>query len=226
MLIEADVWEDGSQGSISVQLAADHAKESKELRMPPEPPTQPRSLAVWPSLQPCDDEEARSLPAAAKELGFSVNDVLEELRQGGQRQLTWSDGSTTLVRLELGADELELCQEVGTSLRFAVMLRAQSDDGSFDVRLPVRVDALDAGGTIGEIRIESAQPEVPYPVSEQANGAGSGFAADDYRALLVSIDWTHQGAHDTGSLSLRGVDAALPDESGSYPSSALTSGRW
>jgi hypothetical protein len=94
------------------------------------------------------------------------------------------------------------------------------------VRLPVRVEALDAGGSIGAISIESAQPEVPYAVSEEANGAGAGFAADDYRAVLVSLEWTHAGARDTGTLSLRGVDAALPDPSGSYPSSPISSGRW
>ena len=76
------------------------------------------------------------------------------------------------------------------------------------------------------VTITSAQPEVPYAVSEQANGAGSAFAADDYRAVLVSIEWTHAGGLDTGSLSLRGVDAALPDRNGFYPSSAIDSGRW
>jgi hypothetical protein len=223
--LNAELWEGGSAGSLSVYVGASHAKESKALRAPPLAATQPGSLAAWPSAAACEGAAA-SLPSDARVLGFSVQDVLAELREGGPRQLTWSNGSTMSMRLELDADEAELCQEVGEALSFAVTLRAQSDDGGLDVRLPVRVDALDAGGRIGEINIESAEPDAPYPIAAGATGAGTSVDMEGYRAVLVGLEWTHARDRDTGTLSLRGVDAQAPDRDGAYPSTAITSGRW
>jgi hypothetical protein len=42
----------------------------------------------------------------------------------------------------------------------------------------------------------------------------------------VGLEWTHDGASDSGELSLRGVDARAPDVNGAYPSTALASARW
>jgi hypothetical protein len=221
---EADIWQDGSVGSLSVHVGASHAQESKELRPPPPDPEQPGPLAAWPSLSSCESA-AVALPTSAKVLGFSVDDVLEQLRAGAPRTLTWSDGSMTAVRLELGAEKPELCQEVEERLRFRALLRARSDDGSLDLRLPVQVDALDVGGSIGDISVENVDPEVPYPL-ERSAGAGASFDAQGYRAVLVGLEWSIAGGRDTGWLSLRGVDATQPNASGSYPSTELTSVRW
>ena len=219
--IEADVWEGGSDGSVSVQLRASHARASSELRLPPDPPAQPGIIAAWPSMAACD-ADSRALPTDAKVLGFSVDDVLAELRRGEPRQAVWSDGSQAPLALELDTEASELCQRVGESLSFTATLRARSDDG-LDLRSAVRIEALDAGGRVGTIRIESAEPNSPHPFAGALSGpAGSG----GYDAVLVGVDWTHDGSADSGSLSLRGVDASAPDTSGVYPSSALTSARW
>jgi hypothetical protein len=221
--LEADVWEGGSAGSLSIYVGASHARPSKELRAPPSEAEQPGQLAAWPSAQSCEGT-ALALPTNARVLGFSVDDVLEQLRADGSRQLTWSDGRVTPVRLELDAAESELCQEIGEHLSFGLTLRARSEDGSLDVRLPVQVDALDAGGTIGDIAIESAEPDAPYPVARAVEGAR--VDTEGYRSVLVDLEWSHAGDRDSGSLSLRGVDAAQPDANGTYPSTPITSGRW
>jgi hypothetical protein len=92
--------------------------------------------------------------------------------------------------------------------------------------LPVRVNAVDAGGSIGDISIESAEPDAPYPIAGGATGAGTNVDMEGYSAVLVGLEWTHARDRDTGMLSLRGVDAAAPDRNGVYPSTAITSGRW
>ena len=186
--LDADVWQGGSVGSLSVHLGARHAKESKALRAPPSEPEQPGPLAAWPSSSSCDGA-AVALPTSAKVLGFSVDDVLDWLRDGGPPELTWSDGSATAVQLELSAEEQELCQEVGERLRFSVMLRARSQDGSLDVRLPLRVDALGAGGTLGDISVESADPEAPHVIERSASAI---VEAEGYRAVLVSLELVHR----------------------------------
>jgi hypothetical protein len=221
--LEADVWQGGSVGSLSVHVGARHAKESKALRGPPSDPEQPGPLAAWPSLASCEGS-AMLLPTSAKVLGFSVDDVLEQLRAGGPPQLTWSDGSVTAVRLELGGEEPELCQEVEDGLRFSAMLRARSEDGSFEVRLPVRIDASGAGGAVGDIRVEGADPDAPYVI--EGSALRSRFEAEGYRAVLVGLEWSIVGGRDTGWLSLRGIDATQPSGDGTYPSTELTSVRW
>lgn len=222
---EADLWEGGSRGALSVEIGARHAKASTELRLPPEPPEQPGSIAVWPSAAACE-EGGNALPSSAKVLGFSVDDVLAELRGSGPRRATWSDGSETPLELELAADAPEPCQQVGESLSFGAVLRARSE-GGVDVRSPVRVDAFDAGGRIGAIRIESAEPDAPSAVaSGSGRSAANNTVSEGYTAVLVGVEWTHEGASDSGSLSLRGVDARSPDAEGTYPSTALANARW
>lgn len=223
--LDADVWEGGSAGSLSVYVGSSHVKESKELRAPARPATQPGSLAAWPSAAACEGS-AISLPVDARVLGFSARDVLEQLGEGGPRQLTWSNGSTMSMRLELESDAAELCQEVGEALSFGVTLRARSADGGLDVQVPVRVDALDVGGAIGDIKIESAEPDAPFPIAGGATGAGTSIDMEGYDAVLVGLEWTHARDRDTGLLSLRGVDAETPDRNGIYPSTAITNGRW
>jgi hypothetical protein len=223
--LNADIWQGGSAGSLSVFIGASHAKASKELRAPALAAEQPGRIATWPSMTACPGS-ATLLPADAKVLGFSVDDVLAQLRDGGPRQLTWSDGSVTPVQLELVSETPELCQEVGESLAFELMLRARSSDGALDVRVPVRVAALDAGGTLGAISIESAAPEAPFPIARGADGAGSSLDAEGYKAMLVALTWTHAGDRDTGTLSLRGIDERAADADGVYPSTVISSGRW
>jgi hypothetical protein len=132
-----------------------------------------------------------AVPTDAKVLGFSVDDVLAELRGSGPRRATWSDGSERELAIELSAEAPEPCQQVGDSLSFRATLHARGEDG-FDVRSVVHVDALDAGGRVGAIRIESAELGPPSP------DAG----------VLADVEWVHDGVLDSGSLSLRGADAS------------------
>jgi hypothetical protein len=219
---EADVWEGGSLGALSVEIGARHAKAAADLRLPPQAPVQPGSIAAWPSAAECEDG-GNALPSSAKVLGFSVDDVLAELRGAGPRRATWADGSETPLELALVADASEPCQQVGESLSFGALLRTRSE-GGLDVRSAVRVDAQDAGGRVGSIRIESAEPDAPFPVVSGSARGNTG--SDGYTAVLVGLEWTHDGARDSGSLSLRGVDARAPDANGAYPSTALASARW
>jgi len=218
---EADVWEGGSLGALSFEVGASHAKAAAELRLPPEPPAQPGSIASWPSAAACEGG-GDALPSSAKVLGFSVDDVLAELRGSGPRRATWSDGSEAPLELELAADGPEPCQQVGESLTFGAVLHTRGE-GGLDLRSAVQVEALDAGGRVGAIRIESAEPDAPSPI---ARGSGGSAGSDGYTAVLVGLEWTHDGARDSGSLSLRGVDARAPDANGAYPSTALASARW
>lgn len=206
--LEVDVWEGGSAGVLSLDVGASHAEPADDGRWPPEPrplpepPVQPGSIAAWPSATACDGA-AVALPSSAKVLGFSVDDVLDELGDTGPRRATWSDGSQAPLELELRAPAAELCQRVSESLSFEAMLRARSADG-IDVRSPVMVEALDAGGRVGAIRIESVESGA---ASATAPRAGSAPAGDGEPPALVAVQWTHDGAHDSGSLSLRGADA-------------------
>lgn len=255
---EADVWEGGSAGTLALELGASHAKPPDQPSLPPEAPVQPGSIASWPEATECAEdggtedgvEGAVALPADAKVLGFSVEDVLEELRSGGPRPVTWDDGGDAPLELELelGAGASELCQAVGESLSFSALLRARSDAEGIDVRFPVRVEAIDAGGRVGAIRIESADPDVPYSLDrahERTSGAGTpsagmlgasvahatgatsaGAAGEARPPVLIGVEWTHDGARDSGFFSLREVDSATPDASGVYASSALANARW
>jgi hypothetical protein len=218
---EADVWEGGSLGALSLDVGASHAKAAPELRLPPAPPEQPGSIARWPSAAACEGG-GDALPSSAKVLGFSVDDVLAQLHGGGPRRATWSDGSETPLELQLAPDASEPCQRVGESLSFSAVLHTRSE-GGLDVRSAVRVDALDAGGSVGAIRIESAEPDAPFPIT---SGSGGNAGSEGYTAVLVGLEWTHDGASDSGELSLRGVDARAPDVNGAYPSTALASARW
>jgi hypothetical protein len=220
--LEVDVWEGGSSGALSVELGARHAEQAGQLE-PPEAPARPGSIAVWPSAAHCEGG-GNALPSHAKVLGFSVDDVLAELQGIGPRRATWSDGSEAALALELSAEAVEPCQKVGDSLSFGATLRARSEDG-IEVRSAVRVEALDAGGRVGEIRIESAEPEAPSPIAG-ASGHAATIGSDGYAAVLVAVEWTHDGSRDSGSLSLRGVDAPAPDANGVYRSTALASARW
>lgn len=218
--VEIELWEGGSAGTLSVELGARHAKAPSGPSLPPAPPAPPGSIAVWPSAAPC--EEGRALPADAKVLGFSVADVLDELRGSGPRAVTWSDGGDAPLVLELGAGAPELCQAAaGESLSFAATLRARTEDGELDVRSPVRVEAFDAGGRVGAIRVESADPDAGLTSAPDSTGASG-----DDAALRVAVEWTHDGALDTGSLALHEPEAPALDASGTPPPRPLPVARW
>jgi hypothetical protein len=221
---EAEVWEGGSLGALSVELGVRHAKAAATPGLPPEPPEQPGSIATWPSAAACEGGGS-ALPSSAKVLGFSVDDVLAELRGGGPRRATWADGSETPLEVALAAEGSEPCQTVGESLSFGALLHTRTA-GGLDVRSLVQVDALDAGGRVGAIRIESAEPDAPSPLASGSSQDGRNTGSEGYTAVLVGVEWMHDGARDTGSLSLRGVDARSPDASGAYPSTALASAHW
>jgi hypothetical protein len=225
LTIEAELWPGGSRGTLGAELYSDYAKPSEELRAAPVQPSQPGPFAVWPSARECGGAKV-ALPSDARVLGFSVLDVLERLRQAGPRQLTWNDGSVTPVRLTPAEPERELCQELGESLSFEVLLHAESMDGGLGVDLPVNVDVVDAGGNIGEIAIESSGPRLPHPVAELARERRSVVRVGDYAAVLIDMRWSLGAGQDSGELTLRGVDGATPDAEGNYSSTALSSARW
>ena len=226
--VEALLWEGGSMGSLSVQLGGGYRRVAKEDRPFPAPAAQPPALAAWPSAQRCSAGQSY-LPSDARVLGFSVRDVLARLASPAARPLTWSDGSVVPIALELDGPEPDLCQEIGEALRFGAMLRARSEDASLDVRLPVQVEVENDAGDIGAIKIEGSEPEAPHPipgVDAKARRPRPRLRFDGYRALLVALDWTRLGERDSGSLALRGVESAAPDEEGRYESSMITNGRW
>lgn len=225
LTLEAELWRGGSRGALGAEVQSAHARPSEALRPAPAAPAQPGPLALWPSGRECGGAGV-ALPSDAAVFGFSARDVLDRLRQTGPRQLTWNDGSTTPVRLTPMPPEAELCQELGSSLSFEVVLRAESVDGSLVVDLPVSVDVVDAGGRIGDIAIESRGPSLPHPVAELAREQRSIVRVGDYDAVLIDLHWSLGADRDSGELSLRGVDAAAPDTDGSYPSTALSSARW
>jgi hypothetical protein len=159
LTLDAVLWPGGSMGSLAARVDAHHATPARELRPPPDPAEQPRSIATWPSGRDCPGEE-KALPIDAPVLGFSAADVLERLARGGPRQLALVGGTSTPVHVELAqVVDTELCQDVTDSLRFAVKLRAKSEDGSVDEVLQVRVQASDEGGDVGEITLATDDPD-------------------------------------------------------------------
>jgi hypothetical protein len=222
---EADVWEGGSAGSLAVAVGVRPAQPLEEPLSAPLDTEQPGPLAIWPSALACE-AGAVALPPNAKVLGFGVDDVLARLNGGGPRELTWSDGSVSPVRLELRTDARELCQEIGETLRFDAMLEAHGAGGALHVRVPVRVEAVAAGGAIADVRVQSAEPDTELPMASGADGAGTRFDASGFRSVLVDVDWSHGAERDTGSLSLHGVDGTRAHENGGYSSTMLQRGRW
>jgi hypothetical protein len=224
LTFEAELWSGGSRGVLGAELYSLYTNPSEDLRPAPAAPSQPGPLALWPSGRACGGAQV-ALPSDARVLGFSALDVLERIRQAGPRQLTWHDGSVTPVRLVPLEPDVELCQELGESLSFEVVLRAESVDGRLGVDLPVNVDVVDAGGDIGDIAIQSRGPALPHPVAELARERSSIVRLGDYTEVLIDMRWSLGADRDSGELSLRGVDARA-DAEGNYPSTAISSARW
>jgi len=225
LTLDVELWPGGSRGSLGVELESQLANPPEGLLLPASPPSAPGPLAIWPSARECGGG-AIALPNDARVLGFSVQDVLDRLRQGGPRQLTWPDGAVTPVRLVPEPAEPELCQVRGSSLSFEGVLRAESMDGNLRVDLPVSIDASDAGGSIGAIEVETRGPLRPHPVAELSQDQRPIVRVGDYDAVLIDLRWSLGAAGDSGELSLRGLDAVSPDAEGNYPSTALSSARW
>lgn len=215
------LWEGGSSGSLSGQLGAAYVKESKQLRPPPLPATDPGELALWPSAQVCGGSFLY-LPSDARVMGFSARDVLNALEGDRPRELTWSDGSVTELSLTyLGVDD-HLCQGIEDGLELDVEVQARTRDGRIDTRLPVRVTAMAEAGRIGEIVISRGGPGEPALTAPP----DSGVALDTVGAVLVDIEMTQRGSADSGSISVRGVDRPTPNGQGSAPSTLIATGHW
>ena len=184
----ADVWQGGSVGSLSVHLGARHAKASKALRAPPSEPEQPGPLAAWPSMLFPATWAAVALPTSAKVLGFSVDDVLDCAAR-------WRATRAHLVRRigdggAAGAaapKSKSSAKRLGERLRFSVMLRARSQDGSSDVRLPLRVDARSALAERWVISVSAKRRPRSSPRHRTIPPARSS-KRKGYRAVLVSLE--------------------------------------
>jgi hypothetical protein len=168
---EADVWEGGSAGSLTVAVGVRPARAPEDALSAPLDTQQPGPLAAWPSALTCE-AGALALPTNARVLGFGVDDVLARLNAGGPRRLTWSDGSVSPVRLEIVTDARELCQEIGETLRFGAMLEARGIGGDLHVSVPVRIEALDAG----DLRYPSAERSARNGASDRARRRRHGHA--------------------------------------------------
>lgn len=198
------LWEGGSSGSLSGQLGAAYVKESKQVRPPPLPATDPGELALWPSAEACEGPFLY-LPSNAKVMGFSALDVLNALDGDRPRELTWSDGSVTELSLTYFDVDDHVCQAIEDGLSLDAEVHARTRDGRIDTRLPVRVTALEEAGGIGEISISHGGPDEPE---------------------LVDIEMTQRGAGDSGSISVRGVERPTPAGNGNAPSALITTGHW
>jgi hypothetical protein len=219
------LWEGGSSGSLSGQLGAAYVKESKQLRPPPLPATDPGELALWPSAEVCEGPFL-SLPSDAKVMGFSARDVLNALEGDRPRELTWSDGSVTelsLTYLDVGD---HVCQAIEDGLELDVEVQARTRDGRIDTRLPVRVTAMVEAGSIGEIIISRGGPGEPPLTPRPESGPHGAVEPGADHAVLVDIEMTQKGSADSGSISVREVDRPTPDGDGSYPSTLITTGHW
>jgi hypothetical protein len=219
--LRADVllWEGGSSGALSGQVGAGHAKPSKRQRPPPEPATDPGTFAVWPSPEPCEAPQS-ALPSDARLMGFSARDVLSVLERQPDRELMWSDGSVTALSLEFVGLEDHLCQAFDDVLEFDVAVRAKTSDGRIDTRLPVRIAATPANGTIGEIAM-SREPEATLTVARLEPAGVFDAALGANGSVLVDIEMTQRGTADAGSISLRAFDGVTADAS-----TYIAKGQW
>ena len=175
------LWEGGSQGSFNTEIQSSFTPAASAAAREAWPQTRSgaevTNLAVWPSAEACALPGSSSLPSDAKVLGFSVSDVLEALASEGTRELTWSSGDATALELDFVTPASELCQAVAGSLAFDTTVRMRTADGRLSVEVPVRVDASNEAGTIGEITVQTEQgaPGSPVAVTLTSLRAASGF---------------------------------------------------
>lgn len=221
LLLQATLWEGGSQGSLSTEILGsftDRASPATRAAFPaPVPVAEPMVLAQWPSAEPCGAASMTRLPSDAKVLGFSVSDVLSALAASGSRELTWSTGDVTALELDFVPPASELCQSVDDALAFATNLRVRTADGKLSTELPVQISAAGEGGALGEISVQTPEPET-----------NAGAVAPPG----VELDASFRSGLSTGTLTLSGVPAGVDPKHAAlslgdpHGVRELVSGRW
>ena len=218
LLLQATLWEGGSQGSISAEVEASYtaqASPATRAALPgPVPVGEPTYLAQWPSSEPCGAASMSRLPSDAKVLGFSVADVLSALAASGSRELTWSSGDVTALELDFVPPASELCQAVDDALAFEATVRVRTADGKLASEVPVQISAANEGGSIAEISVQTPDPDTT------SRGAGD--------STHVELDASFRSGLSTGTITLSSVDPkrgslSLDDVRGARE---VASGRW
>ena len=225
------LWEGGSQGSLTTEVVSQPRPGSSSAKLETWPgalaSSEPASLALWPSAEPCEVPSQSSLPSDARLLGFSVDDVLATLGRESTRELSWSSGDSTVLELSFLPTGSELCQGVAEALSFQTSVRLHTGDGRLEAELPVRVSAADDGGRIGEITVQSleAAESAGAPLSVTGLGRGQTRGVGQIR---VDLDASFRGGSSAGTITVSGVRSSTPaasDGNGEL-TSELASARW
>jgi len=222
LLLQATLWEGGSQGSLSTEIQAsytDRVSPATRAAFPgPLPVGEPTYLAQWPSAEPCGAASMSRLPSDAKVLGFSVTDVLSALAASGSRVLTWSTGDVTALELDFVPPASELCQSVDDALAFTTSVRVRTADGKLSTELPVQISAAGEGGALGEISVQTPEQESNAP------------GADD--TTRVDLDASFRSGLSSGTLILSGAPSGVDTKHAAlslgdpHGMRELASGRW
>lgn len=229
--LSLSLWEGGSMGSLGTEVVTQPKAGTSSASAEPWPgalaSSEPASLALWPSAEPCAVPSHSSLPSDARVLGFSVNDVLGALSRESARELTWSSGDSTQIELSFLPTGSELCQGLADALSFQTNVRLHTVDGRLDAELPVLVNATNQNGSIGEITVQSIETAdgaaAPLSITGLGRGQTRGVAQ-----IRVDLDASFHAGVSTGTITVSGVragGAAAPAADGAL-TSELASARW
>ena len=225
LTLDVLLWPGGSQGSLSLELGAAHAKASKQVRPAPLAAGSPGPLALWPSSSACE-APFQHLPSEAQIMGFSARDVLAALDAEAEQELEWSDGSVTQLDLTFMDLPSQLCQASEDTLEFEGEVIARTQDGRVDARLSVLISAAPERGSIGEIWVRQNGPGERTEGSESDAAGQLGADPHAHSSVLVDIEATYHGARGSGSLSLSGMGQPAPGAEGTPTSGLMATGRW
>lgn len=224
LTVALDLWEGGSQGSLSTEVRANYTKAS-QVTWPLAEAGQPPLLALWPSDEPCA-EAGNHLPSDAKVLGFSVQDVLRALAGERARELAWSTGTTTALEFEFATAPRELCQGVAEhNLDFESAVRVRTSDGKLDIDLPVQISASSQGGSIGEISVQATNPEALLAGDSLASSVLRELETLGYSGAQINLEASFHSGGSAGTITLSGVEANPTSETAGL-AHELASGRW
>jgi len=222
LTLDVELWEGGSQGSLRTEVRASYSKDT-QITWPPAAAGEPPSLAVWPSAEPCA-EAGNNLPSNARVLGFSVQDVLRALAGERARELAWSTGVSTSLEFEFATPPGELCQSVGEhKLGFESSVRVRTSDGKLDIELPVQISANSQGGSVGEVSVQTKNPEEPLAGGSLAASVLRELETLGYSGARINLDASFHTGGSAGTITLSGVD---PKDTSSALPHELASGRW
>jgi hypothetical protein len=227
------LWEGGSQGSLATEVVSQPKAASGKNAEPwlgALASSEPTSLALWPSAEPCSVPSQSSLPSDAKVLGFSVSDVLSTLAQERARDLTWSSGDSTQVELSFVPPGAELCQGVADGLSFQTSVRLHTVDGRLDAELPVQISAANENGSIGEITVQSLENADSAAAPLSLTGLGRGQTRG-FGQIRVDLDASFHAGVSAGTITVSGVrtssgTSATAGEAEGALTSELASARW